>query len=133
MMQNHSDLVGRNPAQEFAQERIPGSRFFDVDKISDTSSSLPHMLPSATAFAAAADALGVSNSSTVILYDRAGIFSAPRVWWTFKAFGHDRCDGLALAWTCALTRHPVCTTLRWAQAASQPSSIDLVTLLHARD
>ena len=78
-----------------------------MDKISDTSSSLPHMLPSATAFAAAADALSVSNSSTVILYDRAGIFSAPRVWWTFKAFGHGRCDSLALAWTCSITSNPV--------------------------
>jgi len=30
----------------------------------------------------------------VVLYDRSGIFSAPRVWWTFKAFGHDRCASL---------------------------------------
>lgn len=48
------------------------------------------MLPSAEAFAAVADALGIQNDSTVVIYDRAGIFSAPRVWWTFKAFGHEK-------------------------------------------
>ena len=43
------------------------------------------------AFAAAMDALGITNDSTVVVYDCAGIFSAPRVWWTFRAFGHDKC------------------------------------------
>ena len=27
----------------------------------------------------------------VVLYDKAGIFSSPRVWWTFHAFGHEKC------------------------------------------
>lgn len=26
----------------------------------------------------------------VVLYDKSGVFSAPRVWWTFRAFGHER-------------------------------------------
>ena len=43
------------------------------------------------AFAAAADALGISNDTTVVVYDTQGVFSAPRVWWTFKAFGHQKC------------------------------------------
>ena len=42
-------------------------------------------------FAAAMDALGITNDSTVVVYDTAGVFSAPRVWWTFRAFGHDQC------------------------------------------
>ena len=42
------------------------------------------------AFAAAADALDIRNDTAVIVYDTQGVFSAPRVWWTFKAFGHDR-------------------------------------------
>ncbi|KAK9814189.1 hypothetical protein WJX72_001974 [[Myrmecia] bisecta] len=81
---------GRNPQAEFRAERIPGSHFFDLDKVSDTTSDLPHMLPSPEAFAAAADALGISNEDTVVVYDRSGIFSAPRAWWTFKVFGHSR-------------------------------------------
>ena len=53
----------------------------------------PLSLPTQAAFAAAADALGISNDSTVVVYDTQGVFSAPRVWWTFKAFGHDKCAG----------------------------------------
>ena len=52
--------------QEFKASRIPGSRFFDVDKISDPNTDLPHMLPSAAAFAAAADALGISADDQVV-------------------------------------------------------------------
>ncbi|RLN87730.1 hypothetical protein BBJ28_00022996 [Nothophytophthora sp. Chile5] len=36
----------RNGRDEFARERIPGAQFFDIEQISDTSSTLPHMLPS---------------------------------------------------------------------------------------
>ncbi|KAK9918008.1 hypothetical protein WJX75_000492 [Coccomyxa subellipsoidea] len=82
--------AGRNPREEFKAERIPDSRFFDVDKISDLNSDLPHMLPTEEAFAAAADALGIERDTQVVIYDRSGIFSAPRVWWTFRAFGHKR-------------------------------------------
>ena len=60
-------------------------------QVADTSTDLPHMLPPAAKFAAAADALGISNDSTVVVYDGLGIFSAPRAWWTFRAFGHERC------------------------------------------
>ncbi|KAK9808169.1 hypothetical protein WJX73_004496 [Symbiochloris irregularis] len=81
---------GRDNLKEYCQRRIPGAKFFDLDKVADTSTDLPHMLPSATAFAAAADALGIDNDSTVVVYDGLGIFSAPRAWWTFRVFGHDR-------------------------------------------
>lgn len=64
-----------------------------MDNIADKSSNLPHMLPTAQAFAAVADALGIASSTQVVVYDRLGIFSAARVWWTFKVFGHDRYDG----------------------------------------
>lgn len=79
-----------NPKEQFKQNRIPGSSFFDMDNIADKSSNLPHMLPTEAAFAAAADALGIANTSQVVVYDRLGIFSAARVWWTFKVFGHER-------------------------------------------
>ncbi|CAN6454540.1 unnamed protein product [Victoria cruziana] len=80
----------RNPLQEYQMAHIPGALFFDVDGISDRNSSLPHMLPSADAFAAAVSALGVQNQDGVIVYDGKGLFSAARVWWMFKVFGHER-------------------------------------------
>eukprot|EP00252_Welwitschia_mirabilis_P004950 TRINITY_DN1529_c0_g1_i2.p1 TRINITY_DN1529_c0_g1~~TRINITY_DN1529_c0_g1_i2.p1 ORF type:complete len:449 (-),score=68.84 TRINITY_DN1529_c0_g1_i2:308-1501(-) len=80
----------RNPLQEFQDAHIPGAVFFDVDKISDQNSSLPHMLPTEKAFSAAVSALGIENKDNVIVYDGKGIFSAARVWWMFRLFGHDK-------------------------------------------
>jgi thiosulfate/3-mercaptopyruvate sulfurtransferase len=70
---------------------ISGARFFDLDKISDTESPYPHMLPSPQVFAAAMGKLGIRPDDSIVVYDTAelGIFSAPRVAWTLKVFGHD--------------------------------------------
>src|SRR5690606_10055448 len=35
----------------------------------------------------AVGALGISEDLTIVVYDEVGLFSAPRVWWTFRAFG----------------------------------------------
>ncbi|CAA7405445.1 unnamed protein product [Spirodela intermedia] len=78
----------RNPLQEFRVSHIPGAFFFDIDAISDKNTNLPHMLPSEEAFAAAVSALGIGNNDRVVVYDGKGIFSAARVWWMFRAFGH---------------------------------------------
>ena len=84
------NLDGSNARAPFEAARIPGARFFDIDAVADTSSSLPHMLPSPDAFAEAVAALGVGNDDLVVVYDQAGVRSSPRVWWTFRVFGHDR-------------------------------------------
>lgn len=77
----------RNAAQEFLDGHLPGAVFFDIDAIADASSGLPHMLLSSEAFGAAVGALGVSSDSTLAVYDGAGLFSAPRVWWMLRLFG----------------------------------------------
>ncbi|KAL1205647.1 Thiosulfate/3-mercaptopyruvate sulfurtransferase 1 [Cardamine amara subsp. amara] len=78
----------RNPIQEYQVAHIPGTLFFDLDGISDRTTSLPHMLPSEEAFAAGCSALGIDNKDGVVVYDGKGIFSAARVWWMFRVFGH---------------------------------------------
>lgn len=82
---------GRSAKDEFKDRRIPGSQFFDIDGVANTSIPLPHMVPSEAAFSAAASALKVDRQDTVVLYDRLGNWSSPRAWWTWKVFGHDRC------------------------------------------
>lgn len=74
--------------KEFSTKRIPGALFFDIDKICDTTSTLPHMMPSAKFFAECVGALGISRDSHVIVYDGKGQFSSARAWYMFKAFGH---------------------------------------------
>ena len=79
---------GRNAREEFAAGHIPGARFFDIDEIKDTANPLPHMLPDAAQFAREVSALGIGNDDQVVVYDGSGLYSAARVWWTFRAFGH---------------------------------------------
>jgi thiosulfate/3-mercaptopyruvate sulfurtransferase len=77
----------RDAAAEYAAGHIPGAVRFDIDAISDRANPLPHMLPSAEQFARDVGALGISDTDTIVVYDGLGMFSAPRVWWTFRLFG----------------------------------------------
>ena len=81
-------LDGTDMHALYTQAHIPGAVFFDIEAISDTSSGLPHMAPSPGMFAAAVGALGIAADDTVVVYDRQGLFSAARVWWTFRLMGH---------------------------------------------
>jgi thiosulfate/3-mercaptopyruvate sulfurtransferase len=49
------------------------------------------MLPDAATFSAAMGELGIKKDDTLVVYDGAnmGLFSAPRVAWTLKVFGHE--------------------------------------------
>ncbi len=91
----HLPPLARDPAAEFREAHIPGAAFFDIDGICDPDSSLPHMLPRAADFAAAVSALGIGNASHVVVYDTVGLYSAARVWWMFRVFGHGRVSVLA--------------------------------------
>ncbi len=94
----------QDAAALFTQAHLPGARFFNLDQVCDRTSSLPHMLPSAADFAAAASLLGIGATTRVVVYDQRGIFSAPRLWWMFRVFGHDNVrvlDGGLPAWIAA--------------------------------
>jgi thiosulfate/3-mercaptopyruvate sulfurtransferase len=77
----------RDAGAEYLAGHIPGAVRFDIDAIADHSNPLPHMLPDAGQFARDVGALGIAETDTIIVYDGAGLFSAPRVWWTFRLFG----------------------------------------------
>src|SRR5215211_602483 len=79
--------MNRDPEAEFLAGHIPGAVRFDIDTIKDKDSPLPHMMPSAESFASAMRALGIGDGMKIVVYDGAGLFSAPRVWWTFRTFG----------------------------------------------
>ncbi|HEY1752055.1 MAG TPA: 3-mercaptopyruvate sulfurtransferase [Caulobacteraceae bacterium] len=84
----HMPAEGRDAKAEYAAGHIPGAVFFDIDAIADHATDLPHMLPEPHDFATAVRRLGVEPGSTVVVYDTVGVFSAPRVWWEFRAMGH---------------------------------------------
>ena len=77
----------RDPKAEFLAGHIPGAVFFDINEIADISTGLPHMLPDPISFSSAMRRLGIGDGMKLVVYDGAGLFSAPRVWWTLKTFG----------------------------------------------
>lgn len=79
--------AGRDAKTEYDAAHIPGARFFDIDEISDQRSNLPHMAPPPEKFMSRMRAMGVGDGHQVVIYDGAGLFSAARVWWTFRLMG----------------------------------------------
>jgi thiosulfate/3-mercaptopyruvate sulfurtransferase len=77
----------RDARAEYDSGHIPGAVFFDIDALSDHSTELPHMLPGPAQFTDIAGGFGIGNDDTVVVYDSVGLYSAPRVWWTFRIFG----------------------------------------------
>jgi thiosulfate/3-mercaptopyruvate sulfurtransferase len=77
----------RDAAAEYRAGHIPGAVRFDIDDVSDHANPLPHMLPAPEAFGAMVGALGIADTDTLVVYDGLGMFSSPRVWWTFRLFG----------------------------------------------
>jgi thiosulfate/3-mercaptopyruvate sulfurtransferase len=77
----------RDVRSEYREGHIPGAVFFDIDAVSDHSTELPHMLPGPAQFSEVVGALGIGDGDIVVVYDSAGLYSAPRVWWTFRLFG----------------------------------------------
>ena len=83
----HLPTANRSGAEEFLAGHIPGAVHFDIDAIADHKSGLPHMLPDTVAFSSAVRKLGLGDGMKIVVYDSLGLFAAPRVWWTFRAFG----------------------------------------------
>lgn len=93
------DTYGR-----YLERHIPGAVFFNIDEFSDHSTSLPHMLPNEEEFSRKMGELGIGDGMTIIVYEQAGVFSAPRAWWMLRTFGVDKVhvlDGGLDAWTAA--------------------------------
>jgi thiosulfate/3-mercaptopyruvate sulfurtransferase len=86
-------MPGQRPpttAEDYAARHIPGAVFFDVDVVADRTSSLPHMLPPPLQFARDVGGLGIENDDLIVIYDRGDYMGAPRAWWMFDVFGHER-------------------------------------------
>lgn len=116
--------AGRDAKAEYAAGHIPGAAFFDLDAISDETSPWPHMLPPPEKFARAMGALGIGDDTTVVVYDGAGLYAAPRAWWMFRVMGHEKVlllDGGLPAWKRA--QYPI--TDRPAQITPQAFSATL--------
>ena len=104
-------LTGPPGADGYRQGHLPGARFVDLD--GDLAGPPGegrgrHPLPEAAVFEAAMRQAGVSDGSTVVVYDAGGGLSAARSWWLLRHHGHGDVrvlDGGLAAWTAA--GHPL--------------------------
>ncbi|CEJ62279.1 hypothetical protein PMG11_10781 [Penicillium brasilianum] len=83
--------AGRNSSmQSFESKHIPGSVFFNMDIIRDTTSQYPMMLPTPAQFAKYMSELHITPDDVLVIYDPMdpGFYSSPRVAWTCQYFGH---------------------------------------------
>ncbi|WP_313574651.1 3-mercaptopyruvate sulfurtransferase [Pseudescherichia sp.] len=88
--QEHRDMRA-----EYRAGHLPGAVFFDIEALSDHTSSLPHMLPRPEAFAVAMRELAINSDKHLVVYDEGNLFSAPRAWWMLKTFGVEQVSILA--------------------------------------
>jgi len=96
---NNPDLIILDASQptnqagkksEFINVQIKGSRYVDLkNTFSDANSEFPNTLSSQENFEKDARKLGINNSSIIVIYDNLGVYTSPRVWWMFKAMGHE--------------------------------------------
>ena len=86
-----SQKVNQNKEESpFEDLQIKGARIFDIkNDFSDTTNSLPNTVPTAEAFAKAAQKLGINKDSKIVVYDSLGIYTSPRAWWLFTIMGHE--------------------------------------------
>ncbi|MEG3618028.1 3-mercaptopyruvate sulfurtransferase [Magnetovibrio sp. PR-2] len=85
----HMPDTDNDAYEEWTYRHIPGSVHFDIDKVADTDTDLPHMLPSAEKFSSMVRKMGLGDGSKIVIYDsHGGFMAACRVWWMFRLFGH---------------------------------------------
>lgn len=103
--------VVRAGAREWRRQHIPGSSFADLFELSDPMKRRRSMtFPSPEHFASSIGRLGVSNDSTVVIYDRGANMWAARLWWMLRAFGFDNAAILDGGWTAwQQAGHPTCS------------------------
>ncbi|MEO1695592.1 MAG: sulfurtransferase, partial [Pseudomonadota bacterium] len=85
----HLPTAKRDARAEYEAAHIPGAIFFDIDDIADDAHPMPHMLPPPAKFSSRVRRLGIGDGMRVIAYDSVGLYSAARVWWMFRAMGHE--------------------------------------------
>jgi len=80
----------RDAKKEYLEKHIPSSVFWDLDEHSDKNSSYPHMMPDSNYWAKMLQRFGISNHDHIIVYDHSYLYSACRLWFALKYFGHEK-------------------------------------------
>lgn len=107
-----------NKTPKYPNKVIPEAIDVDLKRdLSDPEGAFPNTFPTTLQFQETAQRIGVNHDSTIVVYDNLGIYNSPRVWWLFRAMGHEKVyvlDGGLSAWVEAgyetSTEHSTATT-----------------------
>jgi thiosulfate/3-mercaptopyruvate sulfurtransferase len=80
-------IENKNPIRDYKHGHIKGAYFFDIEKISNVKSSLPHMLPKKEEFVKKIMNFNIKDNTIIVTYCTENIMGAARAWWMFKYFG----------------------------------------------
>ena len=82
----------RDARAEYKKNHIENAIFFDLDQVSDQNKNLPHnhFLPEKKNWEKNLSEVGISNNSTIVIYDNSDLISSCRMWFQFIYFGHAR-------------------------------------------
>ena len=72
---------------EYRKSHIPGAFHFDMEKISNENTNLPHMLPNRSKFLSMISKYGILKKNLIVIYDQNGFFCSARIWFTFFIYG----------------------------------------------
>ena len=72
---------------EYKSSHIENSIYFDIEKLSNNLSDLPHMFPSKEQIQKFVRKNGININHEIIIYDQEGFFCSARVWFIFKVCG----------------------------------------------
>ena len=85
----HMPQTNRNAYEEYKNDHIANSIFFDIDNFSNKKTDLPHMLPELNDWEKIVSNLGIENKDKIIIYDNSDVISSCRCWYSFIFFGHN--------------------------------------------
>ncbi|WP_431283125.1 sulfurtransferase [Humitalea sp. 24SJ18S-53] len=87
----HLPVQGRDAVADYIAQRIPGAVHLDIDTVAARIPGPPgRMMPPPDIFAEEVGKLGLRPDAHLVVYDSVGMYSAARVWWLFRSFGHAR-------------------------------------------
>ena len=85
----HMPQTKRSGLEEYKNQHIPNSIFFDLDANSKKEIDLPHMLVSQNNWEVIVSKMGIKKEDKIVIYDNSDVISSCRCWFNFIYFGHD--------------------------------------------
>ena len=86
----HMPISKRDAKKEYSKKHIPSAIFWDIDEHSDKDSPYPHMMSNSDYWTRMLWKFGITNDDYIIVYDHSSLYSACRLWFSLKYFGHKK-------------------------------------------